>query len=102
MQSGAPLAMTLIIQPIVLDLQARGEVSRAEHPHGDRQILSMTTRTRRDVLRAVVSAVGARRAVPRTFDRLHLFPADTQAPGKVAELFRKAGYEPREQFVTFV
>jgi len=85
-QSGTPLAVALIIHPVILDLQARGEMTGAEDSHGDRQILPMTARARRDVLRAVISAVRARRAVPRTFDRLHRFPADAQRPGKIADI----------------
>lgn len=91
-QPGAPLAMALIIQPVVLDLQAGSQEAGAEDPHRDRQILPMATRTRRDILGAVISAVGACRGVPRAFDRLHQFPADAQRLQQLRRL--KADVEP--------
>lgn len=81
-QSCAPLAVALIVHPIVLDLQARGQVAGAEHSHSDRQVLPVTARARRDILSAVISAVGTRRAVSRAFDRFHRFPTDTQGSKK--------------------
>lgn len=86
MQPGAPFAVALINQPVVLDLQARGQVAGAEHSHRDRQILPMAARARRNVLGAVVGAVRARRAVPCPLDRLHRFAADAQGPERSAEV----------------
>lgn len=83
-QSGTPFTVALIIHPVVFDLQASGQIAGTEDSHGDRQILSMTACTRRDILSVMISTVGTCRGVPRAFDRLHRFPADAQGPEKIA------------------
>lgn len=88
-QSSTPLAVALIIQPVVFDLQTGSQVAGAEDSHGDRQILPMTTCTRRDIFSAVISAVSARRCVPCAFNRLHLFATDTQGSEKKSQKLKK-------------
>ena len=78
MEPRAKFAVALIVGAIILDLQARGEIARAENPHGDGELLAMAALTRCDVLRAVVSAVRACCAVPRPLDRVDLLAADRQ------------------------
>jgi len=88
-QSSTPLAMALIIQSVVFDLQTSSQITGTEDSHGDRQILPMTTCTRRDIFSAVISAVSTRRCVPCSFNRFHLFATDTQEPEKNNRNFRK-------------